>query len=390
MNVTFALFTHYTHDDRIWFHQAKELCKTNCNVSIVSALKEEEHYNEDGFHDIARPHIFSFDHTEFHRKDAFGKMAGLIGETNPDIIICDSPLAVISATRFKKSRKSNATIIYDVTEWYPSKKNLFGLKGVRKLAKRITLSIVNYYVGFKCDGFIFGEYYKAQPFLHRHPKKPYIFLPYYPDLAYIKKSNNKPDECWNLCYCGNATAEKGFPVVFRIIEKLATQMPEIRFNFNIIGTSDKQLLNGDCNASSPSKSYISNLNINILGRLPFIGFCNEIGKNHVFFDLRQMDSENTKCLPIKLFYYMACGRPVIYSNLMAIKQGVPEYSEIGKFVCQDVENEAVTFLKTLITDYIEGGTMYQDMSDKAIALSNEKYNWDNIKQNFVAFIINFK
>ena len=87
---------------------------------------------------------------------------------------------------------------------------------------------------------------------------------------------------------------------------------------------------------------------------------------------------------------MACGRPVIYSNLMAIKQGVPEYSEIGKFISQDVENEAVTFLKTLITDYIEGGTMYQDMSDKAMSLANEKYNWDNIKQNFVAFITNFK
>ena len=139
MNVTFALFTHYIHDDRIWFHQAKELCKANCNVSIVSALKEEEHHNEDGFHNIARPHIFSFDHTEFHRKDAFGKMAGLIGETSPDIITCDSPLAIVSATRFKKSRKSNAPIIYDVTEWYPSKKNVRNLGPVRSFFKRIIL-----------------------------------------------------------------------------------------------------------------------------------------------------------------------------------------------------------------------------------------------------------
>lgn len=384
MTITFALFTHFYSDDRVWFHQAASLNKL-CDVNIVSAYSFLDGQCVDN-QNINNITVSQFNHANFKRGEAFNLMAELISKGSPDVIVCDSPMAAVASKVYKDKFDSNVVVIQDVTEWYPSKKNLFGLSGPKKLLKKIVLTFVNFYSGIVSDGFIFGEKDKASMFRSFVKKKPFVFLPYYPDLQYINMQDVAlPITCWNLCYCGNLTEEKGFFKVCAIVDRIAGAMPSIQFKFNIIGAKSDDVI--------PTFNR-DNLSVSAKPFLPFETFCKTIPENHVFFDLREIDEENDKCLPIKLFYYMACGRPVVFSELSAIKAGVPEYQQIGAFLKDDVIENAVSYLQELIAsaDNASAGenTLYMQQSDKAYTLYREKYNWKSIEKTFVDFIHSFQ
>jgi glycosyltransferase involved in cell wall biosynthesis len=114
--------------------------------------------------------------------------------------------------------------------------------------------------------------------------------------------------------------------------------------------------------------------------MPFDQFCQQIIKYDLFLDLRDIDFENTRCLPIKLFYYLACGRPSIYSNLSAIKKGIPEITQCTKLVNNHAE--AIDALK----DYIYNKSLYQAHCNNALHWAKEKYNWERIKHHFIQLI----
>lgn len=380
MIVTFALFTHFYSDDRVWFHQAASLKKL-CDVNIVSAYSfiNGQYVDSQSIDGVT---ISQFNHANFKRSEAFNLMAELISKGNPDVIVCDSPMAAVASKVYKDKYDSNVVIIQDVTEWYPSKKNLFGLNGPKKLLKKIILSCVNHYSGIVSDGFIFGENDKAEMFKSFINKKPHIYLPYYPDLKYIEPFDVGvfPVDTWNLCYCGNLTEEKGFFTVCKIVDKVAELLPDVSFKFNIVGAKDSDTI--------PAFNHL-NLSICTFPFLPFETFCRTIPDNHIFFDLRQIDKENDRCLPIKLFYYMACGRPVVFSDLSAIKRGIPEYQSVGLFVRDNVVENAVSYLQRIITDEMDDDSMYRNQSFAAYNLS-KKYNWHAIESTFVNFILSFE
>ena len=84
-----------------------------------------------------------------------------------DVYIVDTPIALW------KIRRVSAKIIYDVTEWYPSKKNLRNAR-FSKLVKAIVLMMASVWAGYRCSAFIFGEYDKAKPFRFLFPRKKHI------------------------------------------------------------------------------------------------------------------------------------------------------------------------------------------------------------------------
>ena len=106
---------------------------------------------------------------------------------------------------------------------------------------------------------------------------------------------------------------------------------------------------------------------------PFEQFCEQIVQYDLFLDLRDIDFENTRCLPIKLFYYMACGRPSIYSNLTAIRKGVAQIDDCA-FLVDDIEQATQAMLQ-----YISNPTLYKRHSQRALELSQQQYNWQSIK-----------
>ena len=319
--IIFLQAAHTNTDERVLFHQAQTLQAAGHIVEI---------YEMDSF-------------LNYEPKQA-------------DVYIVDTPKALW------KIRHTSAKIVYDITEWYPSKKNLRNIRA-GKLLKALALVVANLWAGWRTDAFIFGEEDKAKPFRILYHRKKHIYLPYYPDLGYIHPmpTNDIAKEC-RVLYAGALTKEKGWERVKSTMENIAKLLPKNQFQLDII-TKDH---------FTYSNEY-DNLHICKLDFMPFEQFCEQIVQYDLFLDLRDVDFENTRCLPIKLFYYMACGRPSIYSNLTAIRKGVAQIDDCA-FLVDDIEQATQAMLQ-----YISNPTLYKRHSQRALELSQQQYNWQSIK-----------
>jgi len=364
LKIAFALIAHYPADDRVYFQLAEMLKQSGHEVFIISALTD----------DCNLPDTQCFDSTGLSKKLLMSKLLDCFSNCNPDIIICDNPIAIFAAKRYKRQHKK-IRILYDITEWYPSKKNVNGLSFFKKIIKIMLLTSLSLYAGRLTDAFIFGEYYKAKPFRFFFFWKKYIYLSYYANIDWIKTYPQKDisGEC-NLFYSGPLTVDKGVDKMLNVAVKTAENHPETKFTLTVVsGTKDYQVL-----ADIPQ-----NLSIQKKDLLPFMDFCNEIGKYDLFFDLRVNDFENTRSLPIKLFYYMACSRPVIYTNLKAIRQAVPEIEQMGYWV-NPADLDKVC---ECISSYLSDSELYKNHCETAGKLAVEKYNWDKIKNRLTQLIL---
>lgn len=313
MKVLFLQLAHQENDDRVRYHQCVSLEKAG--------------------------------HTCFFSSEADFTI-------HPDIIICDIPLAVWRARR-TFGRKT--PIVYDITEWYPSKKNMRNTKTFFRPIKYCLLMLANYWAGWSANAFIFGEYYKARPFKMFFPWKRHLFLPYYPSLQYIQPTDPRSlEEEIRLLYAGPRTAEKGFLRIQRVKQLCETMMP----NRRIILTA--------------------------INEISFEEFCKEITHHDIFLDLRDDDMENTRCLPIKLFYYMAAGRPVIYSDLKAIRRGVPEIADDSLVKPDDLEHVAA-----MLCELANQPSLFLAICARNRQLAEKYYNWEHLEKMFVESIERF-
>lgn len=315
---------------------------------------------------IQTAHHEGDDRVTYHQMPALRKAGYDVAWTEEacDYAICDTPKAVL------KARKARAkTIIYDVTEWYPSKKNLRG-KTWSKIPWAIAMTALNLVAGCVADRFIFGEEDKARPFRRLFPWKRYAYLPYYPSQAYIceretrstqgtqgahdaQSARDISKEC-HIFYAGPFTEEKGYNRVLEVLGKVKEMRPNVKFVAETI---------------NPAEKY-----------LPLPEFCKELRKADIALDLRDRDAENRRCLPIKWFYYAASGVPSVYSDLDAIRKQIPNATEACCLV-KTVE-EAVK----AILNWVDHPDMYEQARARGMELYKEKYNWEGIEENLLELI----
>jgi len=369
--ICFLQVAHLPDDDRVWFHQAKTLKENGFDVSVISTRTNSYELEN----------VFCFDDTGMKKQEVSREISEILVKINPKLLICDNPLAVYYASRYRKRNRKSAKIVMDVTEWYPSKKNLKHLNGIKRFARSLVLKFLNLSSGFMADGIIFGEEQKAKFFKKYFKRKPYIDLPYYPDLKYIEKGKPKEDySTWKFLYSGLLNKDKGFFNLLEAMKNTALVNKNLTFVLKII-TSD--ILNEE------QRSLISNLpknlEVDFKDYMPFEMFCNEISRYDMFLDLREKDKENNRCLPIKLFYYMACGKPSIFTDLDAIRLHVPE---INEFVSLTQPNDCGN-ISRIITEYATNREKYRQHSAAALKYSREKYNWRVISDKFIKFISTF-
>ena len=362
---------HGSLDDRVFYHQGKSLLENGYHVTIISTTETVETVKNS-------INICSYNFNSFSRKEKQKKIVEILAQLNPDIIICDTPIAVLSAQKYRKNNQTK--IIYDVTEWYPSTNNLKNTKGLKKWLRFIVLFFFNLYAGVLSNGFIFGEKHKATFFRFFYFWKLYIILPYFPDLKYIEtKSIRNINQEIRLFYGGNIQPQRGFPQVIESVVKAAKRKPETIFQLHIL-----------CNLSTKNDiSYFENLALNLPSNieihqnelLPFVDFCQYITNMDLFFDLRTISLESNHSLPIKLFYYLACGRPIIYSKLKSITSFLPDIS-FG-YVVNPSDTDCIA---DCVENYLDNPKLYSDHCQSAINLSKEKYNWQKIESRFMNFI----
>lgn len=353
-------------DDRIVHQEASALTSTGCEVKVFSAY---DHHD-----------------TLPKREMQMEWLGEQLQRFRPEIVICDNPLSVKVARdsrkklRNEESDKKEFKIIYDITEWYPSKKNLRNYSGLKKMVRFLSLHLLSFLSGFWSDAFLYGEFFKILPVRLFHPFKEKFKLPYYAPknkvALYPCKASLK--ESCSFFYAGNLTMEKGFHFILAAIEVLAKEKPQIKFSLNIVTASEIE----EWLQIKIDKGVLSNLKIDIKGWMTYDEFCQEVGAYDLYLDMRDCDIENKYCLPIKLFYYMAAGRPLLYSPLTAILVDVRDFTKFGCFIRPgDTDN-----FKDVVLKYINDDHLYQEHCKNAATLFQEKYNWDIYEPTFVKFI----
>ena len=365
MKIAFALTVHKPEDDRVWYQQAQALLESGHEVFIISARMKT----------FDRENVFCFDNTNLSHSEQIDKFCDFLSEINPDIIICDNPVSVLASYKYKKTTKNRQLkIYYDITEYYPSKIHFHHASRTQNVIKFFVLCGVSFYTSLLVSGFIFGEHYKALPYKIFFWKKR-VNLAYYADLKHIKTYPvNENPEKFTMFFAGKMKEETGFPVFVNAAIECAKQFQNINFECRVVSTDI---------SSELTKNIGKNLTINFLPIIPFLDFCEKFGTSDIFFDLRDIDLENSHSLPIKLFYYMAAGRPVVYSRLKAIEQGVPEINKFGILVNPTNTSDVVN----AISKYLSNKDLYRNHCENARQLAEQKYNWENIKNQFVDFIV---
>ena len=323
MTILFAQGIHSKEDDRVFYHQKTTLEKQGIKVEIRSFFGDDMPFCK---------------HIRHIRRE--------ITACKPDVVVCDTPKTVLAASG------TGARVIYDVTEWYPGHVAL-GRRNVFTPLKWCAMVLLNWLAGCKTDRFIFGETDKGKPFRFCFPWKRYVYMPYYPSKRFFLQSQIKPvgKQC-NLFYAGPQTAGKGWTRVQETLRLCRQLRPDI----------DWQLI-----AISPDQY------------LPLPEFCNSLGNVHFALDLRDIDKETTRCLPIKLFYYMASGCVPVYSDLKAIRQGVPEIETCARLVTS-AQQAAKAIIDCLNPD------TYCATAEAGRTLFEQKYNWETIEDRLTAIV----
>ena len=124
-----------------------------------------------------------------------------------------------------------------------------------------------------------------------------------------------------------------------------------------------------------------NISVSFPGKQEFTDFTGSINDTDIFLDLRKVNFENNYSLPIKLFYYAALGRPVIISDLKAVRRDV-EIQKFGFVVNPEDTGEIIK----IITGYFNNPGLYLEHCNNARRLAEEEYNWGKVTAEFLSFI----
>lgn len=372
--VLFLTTAHHPKDDRIYYHQARSLVDAGFEVKISSLCEDLDEIS-------CKIKIESYFVLNQSSAEKIATFLRICSSFQPDAIICSEPLAVFAADQFQKIKKTS--VIYDITEWYPSMSMLKTVAYPSKIFQAVKFSLINLYAGFLSTDLIFGEKTKRFPLAYFFPFKRNITLPYYPDPEFIfnsvKTLNSKEI---TVCYTGQISQDKGVGNFFRAIDLVRKKNNEVQIKILIIGsprTSD------DCTYFDDLLLKYQFQNIEIRKPSSFEKFTESFAEADLCFDLREQNFENNHSLPIKLFYYMGAGKPVIYSDLKGIRIHM-DISDFGHLVNPDDSGE----IAEIILNYIRNPQLYHNHAQKATEAFREKYNWNIIKNSFVQFIKNRK
>ena len=129
-------------------------------------------------------------------------------------------------------------------------------------------------------------------------------------------------------------------------------MPALHIRILIIGSTVQE--SDELYFSSLLKIYsFDDIEIRKLTR--FETFTEAFEDADLCFDLREINFENNHSLPIKLFYFMGAGKPVIYSNLKGIRKHMGELFSFGSLV-EPHDAEAIS---DIIINYIRNPELYR-------------------------------
>jgi len=364
MKIIFLTSAHFSNDDRIYFLQAKSLSILH-RVKVFSTFGGECRSEENL--------IIEYQAKSFKsRNEKIEAFRNQCIEFNPDVIICSEPLPIIGAYRYK-NQKSQCKIIYDVTEFYPSKKNVVQFSFIKKIFALAGMILLNRKASGLVDAFIFGEHYKSLYYRSNFKNKPFIYLPYFQDLSYYPDFT-LPKNIHTFSYTGKFSEEKGIIRFASFLKVFKEKNPNTYFNVKLVGWFESNIV------SEQFYKLTEGIEIHHQENLPFERYCHSLSETTIFFDLRDIDAENNLCLPIKIFTYASVGRPMIYSSIHAIQHQYPN-EEFIKF-CKNDDYETIC---ESVLEKISSRDKYIALCEQSRKFS-ENHQWETIKDEFIRFV----
>ncbi len=314
------------------------------------------------------------------RKEKRREMMRRLRRAVPDVVIAPEPFPLMIAWEYKRKNRKNLRILFDITEWFPSGKDLerWGRLGGLFLAPLVWFHYLM--AAFLADGFIFGENYKGRLLRKLMPRKPHVELTYYPSRGLIPAViPSPPGNELELSYSGKLNREKGTEAFLKMVGKLAGKEKGMKIRLMLIGfygnAKEKKYLE-DILAQLPP-----NVSVEKHGFLPLKEYLGRIASSHFFFDLRERTLENRYSLPIKLFYYMALGRPLFFSDLPVIRSVMEPPSFLHLVDPHDTDH-----LVELLRKYLQDPSRYLEECREAQELARHEYAWENIAPQLTDFI----
>ena len=361
---------HPPFDERIFWKFAMSLSESGYTVSIICSTQEITKI----VNDIS---ITGFDGFSSPKKKKIDLIHDLINQFNPDLIICSEILPVIAALKFRKENK-NTKIILDVTEWFPENV-AFKFKGFKRWLKYIQLLLPYIYLLQKVDHLIIGEDSKKNRYNFLASSIPKTIIGYYPVLKYF--SYKKPDllkEEIILGYAGVITYERGIQTLLNASKLIAEKCPDKKFKLLFFG---KFTYKNEEDDFKQKISYMDNLKVEFSDWTDYDKMSSAIERMDICFDLRKRNFIYSNSLPIKIFEYMACGKPFIYSDIKPIRKEL-DIEKYGVLV-DPGDTNAVT---DAITTYINNPEIADQHSLNARKFIEESKNWESESRKLIDLV----
>jgi len=364
---------HPYYDERIFYKFARSLNKNGYEVSIICSTVDSDI-------DLVKDniHIIGFDGSNLKKSEKVNKFFDHLSSIKPDVIICCEPLPILAAHKIQSERK-NVRIIYDITEWYPHQNMLINFGRTKRIINYIYLFLFNVYAASLCDHLIIGEISKAIPYKIFLPFLKKTIIGYFPPYEYFEYSPPPSDtNTFTICYVGIINKERGIFTFLEVLKRVKILNPKLNFKAKVIGDFENESIK-----YKVSEFIISNkdLDVEFTGWISYDKLSEHLKDVDIFFDLREKNFVYEHSFPIKIFEFMACGKPVIYSNVKPLVK----FKEINQFGFL-VNPTDIDLICKKISLYLENPLLLQKHSQAARSLFEEKYNWEKIEKLLLGII----
>jgi glycosyltransferase involved in cell wall biosynthesis len=361
---------HPPFDERIFWKFAKSLAEVGFIVEIICSTLEISKV-VDGIS------VTGFDGVSFPKKKKIEIFCSLINQFNPDLIICSEMLPVFAVLKFR-NQKPHAKIVLDISEWFPENV-AFKFNGLTRWIKYFQLLIPYFYVLQKVNHLIIGEVSKKKRYDFLASSKLKTIIGYYPVVEYFnyKKLDLLKEEIV-LGYAGVITLERGIKNLFQASVSIADKFPQKKFKLLLFGRFTYQQEETEFREII---SEIKNLTVEFVDWTDYDQMSPVIERMDICFDLRVRNFIYSNSLPIKIFEYMACGKPFIYSDIKPIREEL-DYQKFGFLVNPENEKEIVRAVES----YLNNPELVDQHSKNARKLIEENKNWESESKKLIELV----
>lgn len=357
-------------DDRIFWKFGISLSENGFSVSIICSTTNINQVKDN-------IQVTGFDGISYSSKNKIAEFCKLIDQFSPHLIICSEMIPVFAALKYRRKNK-NAKIILDITEWYPENV-AFKFKGFKRWLKYFQLILPYAYSLNRVEHLIIGEITKQKRYRFLSPLKQKTIIGYYPVLEffkYIKPDLSKDEIVFG--YAGVVTFERGIQNLLDSAIAIAKIFPQKKITLLIFGRFTNR---NEETLFRQKASSQKTVNVVFENWTDYDKMSPVIERMDICFDLRERNFIYNNSLPIKLFEYMACGKPFIFSDVKPIRE-VFDFDKFGFLVNPNQGSEIIG----AIQKYLDNPELAIQHSLNSRSLIEGDKNWENESKKLIELV----